>query len=319
MKIQGWFVSALWLSTLLATAQQPLVAAESSPPAVVERGPHHRVWQKVTPLVTSYGQTRFVTNSYVELATGLHYRNEQGQWTDSKEEIEVFNGSAVARQGQHQIIFAANLNSAGAIDMLAPDGKRFRSHILGLAYTDAASGQSVLIAETKDCLGAVLPPNQVVYQDAFAGDCQVDVHYTYTKAGFEQDIILLNAPPSPAEWGLNPETTRLEVFTEFIEAPDALVTSVVLKQEQDALRRQQMVEPDLIDQRLDFGVIKMENGQAFPLGQVDLADASRVDTGKSLERIDGRLFLIEKVDYSAIRGHLQQLPLRQVDLAGAQG
>src|SRR5262245_12719162 len=119
--------------------------------------------------------------------------------------------------------FRGQPQNRGAIDLLTPDGKRFRSHIIGLAYMDAASGRSTMFAEIKDCNGAVLPPNQVWYQDAFEGDCVADVRMTYTKSGFEQDVILRDAPPSPAAYGLDPATTRLEVWTEFIEAPEAQV------------------------------------------------------------------------------------------------
>jgi hypothetical protein len=52
-----------------------------------------------------------------------------------------YASGAIARQGQHQVIFANNLNSAGAIDQMTPDAKRLRSNILGLAYYDRASGQ----------------------------------------------------------------------------------------------------------------------------------------------------------------------------------
>ena len=52
-------------------------------------------------------------SSYVELATGMHYLKD-GQWTESKEEIELIEGAAVARLGQHRVAFAANLNVQGA-------------------------------------------------------------------------------------------------------------------------------------------------------------------------------------------------------------
>ena len=214
----------------------------------------------------------------------------------------------MARQGQHQVIFAANLNTVGALDLVGPDGRRFRSHVLGLAFTDAASGQSVLIAEVKDCQGAVLPPNQVFYLDAFAGDCRADVRYTYTLGGFEQDIILQEAPPSPAEWGLDPETTRLEVWTEFVEAPEPAIQQVVLRFETDPVKRQTMAEPDLIDEHLDFGVMKIGSGAAFPLGEEGLFGEGSVPTGKSWTQAEGRRFLIEKVEYGAILPSLQMLP-----------
>ena len=312
MKLNSWMTSA-GLLLALTTGAQVVPVDEGTSPAelqIAERGPHHRVWQRVTRRVSSYGRERFITNSVVELATGLHYQNEQGDWLESKEEIEIIQGTAVARQGQHQVIFAANLNSPGAIDLLSPDGKRFRSHVLGLAYTDYAGGQSVLIAEVKDCIGAVQPPNQVIYQDAFEGGCVADVRYTYTLGGFEQDVILLTAPPSPAVYGLNPETTRLEMWTEFIELPEGTMTPTILKQESDPIARQIMAEPDLIDYRLDFGVMKVEQGQAFPLGDTDPFGGAVVPTGKSVESINGRVFLIEKVDLADVRAHLQQLPER---------
>jgi len=299
MKHQSWHSLAILFSALTVSAQVPVIT---------ERGPHHRVWERTITETRPDGTVAERKSSYTELATGLHYKNDRGEWTESKEEIEIFQGAAAARQGQHQVIFAANLHSQGAIDLATPDGKRFRSHILGLAYTDADSGRSVMIAETKDSIGAVLPPNQVIYQGALDGDCLADVRYTYTKSAFEQDVLILTAPPPPEAYGLNGATTRAEVWTEFIEIPEGTMTPVVLKQENDPVARQQMAEPDLIDQRLDFGVMKFEAGHAFPLDGNDPFDDAGVATGKSLERIDGRVFLIEKVDYRDIRGQLQALP-----------
>jgi len=301
---------ALCLGTTVAPAQQRDVAVEPSQPVVVERGPHHRVIERTVQELQPDGSVQERKSSYTELATGLHYLKD-GQWVESREEIEIFNGAAVARQGQHQVIFAANLNSPGAIDLLAADRQRFRSHVLGLVFTDYSSGKSVMIAEIKDSIGELTSPNQVTYPDAFDGACIADVRYTYTKGGFEQDIILRTSPPSPAEWGLDPETTRLEVFTEFIEAPAAQVTSVTLKREENEVARRLMKEPDLIDQHLDFGGLHIGRGQAFPLGgRDDLfgGDPESVPTGKSLEQIEGRLILIEKVDYPAVRQQLGQLP-----------
>jgi hypothetical protein len=297
----------LSVSVLVLAGAQGVLAAPADP-VVVERGPHHRVIQRTLTERRPDGTTAERQSSYTELATGLHYQNERGEWLESREEIEIFQGAAVARQGQHSVIFAANLNSVGAIDLLDPSGQRFRSHVIGLAYTDAASGRSVMIAEVKDCPGAVLPPNQVIYQDAFAGDCLADVRYTYTLGAFEQDVILLTAPPPPETYGLAPESSRLEVWTEFVELPEGTATSVVLKQESDTAARARMAEPDLIDQRLDFRVMKMEQGRAFPLGQDDPFSGEGVLTGKSMERIDGRVFLIEKVNYRDVREHLELLP-----------
>lgn len=305
-----WCVTlvALCLGTAAGLAQKPGDLRENAELVITERGPHHRVIERMIPEVQPDGRVRERKSSYTELATGLHYLKD-GKWEESREEIEIFNGAAVARQGQHQVIFAANLNSSGAIDLLAADGQRFRSHVLGLVYTDYASGKSVMVSEIKDSVGELTAPNQVTYPDAFDGDCLADVRYTYTKGGFEQDIILRTAPPSPAEWGLDPETTRLEVFTEFIEAPEAKVSAVIHTREENELARRAMKEPDLVDQYLDFGALHIGPGQAFPLdGEPSPFSESSVQTGKSWERIEGRLILIEKVDYRSVREHLGRLP-----------
>ena len=292
-----------WTLCVGAHAKDQVVEARS------ERGPHHKVWQTIREEVTSYGKTYLRTNSYVELGTGLHYW-EDNQWKETKEEIQIVDGAAVAAQGPHKVIFAANLNSVGAIDMESPDGKRFRSHVTGLAYTDSMTGASVMIAQVKDSVGAVLPPNQVIYQDAFDGDVIADVRYTYTKGGFEQDVIILTAPPDPRAYGadFDPSTTRLEVWTEFIEIPEGKAQVVELKREEDPLARQAMFEPDLIDERLDYGVMKFETGQSFPVGR---RDEAYVPTGKSLEDIGGRIFLIEKTDYRDISQYFNDLPQAQ--------
>jgi hypothetical protein len=242
------------------------------------------------------------TKSYVELASGLHYWKD-GEWVESKEEIELFQGGAVARNGQHQVIFAPNINSAGAIDLLTADGKRLRSHVLGLAYTDAATGQAVMIAEIKDSIGQLTAPNQITYPDTFT-DFKADLRYTYTRGGFEQDVILLENPPSPLDYGLNPDTTRLEVYTEFLAPPAPGKATRVLKAAAKNLRGK-MVEPDLIDEILDFGLMQIGSGNAFPLR--DNKDKS-VPVGKSWEVRDGRTILIEKVDYKSVKDYLDVLP-----------
>jgi len=143
--------------------------------AVVERGANYRVLQKTA---IENGTNRI--HRYTELATGLYFANSNGQLVESKEEIETYPRGAIARQGQYQVIFANNLNSAGAIDMQTPDGKRLRSSILGLAYNDDSTGQSVLIAQIQNSQGELISSNQVLYPDAFKG-VNADVRYTATR------------------------------------------------------------------------------------------------------------------------------------------
>ena len=104
---------------------------------IVEQGANHRVWQRQT--IEQGPNGMFVTHihKYTELSSGLNYWNSTvGNWVPSQELINTYSSGAIAQQGQYQVIFANNLNSAGSIDQQTPDGKQLQSSILGLAYYD---------------------------------------------------------------------------------------------------------------------------------------------------------------------------------------
>ena len=293
------------LASVLSLHGQTSLGLSRSPYVVVERGPHHRVWQSVSSESGPSGETLWSTNSYVELETGACYQ-ENGQWVDASEGIEIHPDGAIAQHTQHKVIFAPNLKTLGAIDLLTPDGKRMRSSPVGLAYYDAASGQSVWIGGVKESQGAVLGSNQVIYTNAFS-NIVATVRYTVTKAGFEQDIILQEQPPAPEEFGLPSDTTRLEVVTEFYESPVPDKTAVVLKHYTQRLGQRALVSPDFKDEELDFGAMRTGRGRAFKLTDEDDPNQG-VEVGKHFGNSDGRTFMIEGVEYEAIRQQFSQLP-----------
>jgi hypothetical protein len=214
----------LSLTLLLATAT--LVTAQPTPPGlpaapgtdarVSAAGPHATVWSRKVVELTPFGSTREVEHSYVQIQSGLNWLNA-GAWVPAREEFDVYAGFCVATQAQHKVILAANLATAGAVDMELPDGTRVQSHLLGIALLDLASGKSILISEVKECV-AVADGNQVVYPDAMT-DFQVDVQYINSKAGFSQNLILRERPPLPERFGLDSRTTVMQVLTEFIHPP----------------------------------------------------------------------------------------------------
>ncbi len=259
---------------------------------VVERGLHHRVWQKET--IRQLPNGRAVTNrsAVVELESGMHFQKD-GQWKESTEEIELFQGGAVARNGPHQVIFAPNFNTAGVIDMQSPDGQRFRSHVLGLGVYDPATGRSELIAEVKDSIGELSPPNEIYYRNAFDG-VLADMRYVYRKGGFEQDVIVRESVELPP--GYDPATTRLEVWTEFIEAPAPRKIPHLRKQNQD--------------ETLDFGTMQIGRGKAFAVGE-DRSSPRAIPINKKWVQLEGRNFLIEAVDFQAVGHQLRELPPRK--------
>lgn len=280
---------------LLSAAAPPRPALPASTVSVLERGPNHRRVRQVGWQTNALGTISVRTNTYTELATGLHYL-ENGEWKESKEEIEILpNGAgAVARHGGHKVIFAPNLNTEGVIDLETPDGTRLRSHILALGYYDRASGRSEIIAQVKSSEGELVGDNQVLYRDAFDG-LRADVRFTYRKSGFEQDVILRSRPPAPEKYKLDPKTTRLEVFTEFLDAPTPTKTLSAIP------------GTALTDEKLTFGRMTMGLGRAFPLAGGPNRK-SAVYTGKTWINHQGRTILLEEVEYKTVEKHLKELP-----------
>jgi hypothetical protein len=186
----------------------PAALAQSTAPVVLETGPHHRLVEWVEERLGPDGQLTAEVHQYTELATGLHYWDEEaGQWLESVEAFELLpHGYAVARRGQHKVLIAGNINAGGSVDLELPDGRRLLSNPMGLSYLDASSGRNVLLAEVKDCAGEQMAPEMILFPDAFEG-LKAALRYTYTLGGFEQDVILLEDPGPPELYGLDPAWT----------------------------------------------------------------------------------------------------------------
>ncbi len=300
-QVAAFGIAALTLTT---RAQEPVPPPEAR---IVERGPHHRTWARVTEHPLRDGRVLYQTNSYDEIATGLHYFDfENGQWLDTQELIEPAEGGAVARRGPHKVRFAAQINTAGSITLTDPEGGVFRSHPLALYYMDATDGRYEMIAQVKDSTAVLVSDNELVYPDAFTG-FKCDLRFRYTKNGFEQDVILRQSPPPPEQFGIRAETARLCVVTEFLDAPAPERRAQVLRRLPDA-GGPALAEPDLIEETLDFGLIKAYQGSAFPLGAEGDENEPVAQTGKTWETWEGRTVLVERTDYEQIKSHVERLP-----------
>lgn len=176
----GLLLAALLWSPSLH-AQQPADRSVEKTARVIERGAHHAKWETVREVADPLtGKTVSVTNSYVQIEVGLHRLDEQGAWVEASDQIEIVNSEAVARNGQHTARWAANINTVGAIELTTPDGQMAKSHVLGLAFFDPATGDTLLIGQIKDSIG-IVGGNQVTYEDAFDG-VSADLRYTYMQA-----------------------------------------------------------------------------------------------------------------------------------------
>src|SRR5439155_24279488 len=102
----------------------------------------------------------------------------------------------------------------------------------GLVYADWAAGKSVIVALPKDSIGQ-LPggdqPNVIVYPDALGG-VVCDIRYTIRAGSFEQDVVLLKRPETPEAFGLSSKSSRLQVWTEFVEAPAPVTQTKLVPQ-----------------------------------------------------------------------------------------
>jgi len=282
-------------------AAQP-VQSGMSLPRIVQRWADGRIWERTVTNVVDNDHVIVRTNRWTDLATGMHYW-DQNHWKVSRTDISIVADGAEAYQGPHKAHFAGNINTVGAIQVTSRDGEVLQSHVAALSYTDTANGQSVLLGQIQDSIGMLLPPNQVVYPDAFAG-IKADLRYTYKRDGFEQDVILRENPPGPEQYGLNPATTVLEIWTEFVQAPEP--TKKV--RQQDGLN----------DESLSFGRLRMKQGGAFAIDGAP--DAPSIPVYKNWVQQDNRRFLVEMVPHKNILPQLQQLPvLQQAALPAKKG
>lgn len=285
-----FLVSAMWMGAG-SQAQPP------SPPTadftIRGAGPHTQDVELHWPVCDSGGVWHVRTNRFTKIETGLNYFSDRGFWEPSGVEIHPLpGGGAAAVQGQHQVFFSGQLHVAETIRLHLPDGRSLKSHVHGLAYTDSNNGQSVLIAEVQDSEAWLYPPNQVMYPNAFSR-IGADVRYTYSKAGFEQDIILREGPPAPEQFGLSSATTELEVWTEFIHPPEP--------HRRSSTRSDDGQE----DEELDFDSMRLGNGRTFTLG--DENDGLAL-VSKRWVAVGQRRFLVEAVPFAAVAATLRTLP-----------
>lgn len=297
------FLIAIGLRAQPAPVQQTAWPPADTDYSAVNRDAHNTVWEKTTYELTPSGQWFPHVQSFVETATGLNFFDAStGAWQPSMEDIELSPGGASAVQGQHKVIFAADLATTGAINLQMPDSQNLTTELIGLAYSDQASGQTVFIAIITNCVGQIVGSNQVWYQNAFAG-LNASVHYTYTKAGFEQDVVLEECPSPPEKYGLNSATTVLQAVTEIESAPSAVVSTT-----QAALGASSQIS----DETIQFPTMMIGRGRAFLIGD---SDSNSVAVSKQWAVWSGQQVLVEQIPMTEIASQLQTLPYSQTSAA----
>jgi len=264
----------------------------------LERGPHETRWEHLTEALDEEGRSVVVTNSFVELGTGLNRWDEQtGAWVPASAEIEIVNGRGIARGSQHKVIFAGNANDPnGTIELFSPEGDHFILQTIGLAYTERGTGRSVFIAEVQDSEGIVVGSSAVVYPNAFDG-VRADIRCETSLSGFQSDVILREKIPAPEEYGLDSALTQLEVWHQVFRQP---------KVERTARKVKRRDGREDWDGEVQAGSLKFAAGNAFALGREEAK--SEVQVTKEWTDLEGMSFLIEALPVEEAKGELEALP-----------
>jgi hypothetical protein len=285
------------VDALTAVVDPPAQTSRTTQLAVVAAGPHERIW--------STGDAAS-GRRVVELATGMNFWHGQS-WTLSDPSFAVTAKGFAAERLQHKVRLSADLYTIGAVTVVTPDGITLSSTPLGIGLYDAASGRSALIALTTNCLGVLINDRQVAYQDAFAGIC-ADVVYTIDAGSFRQDVVITGRL-DPADYGFPTNTTRLQIFTEFYNAPEPDRLRRPLRVEKDDAVRRQMASPDLVDEVLGFGEFVIGTGKAFTAPSASQTNGVEGVVAKEFKTTGGRTFLTESVEFQALNSGLETLPV----------
>jgi hypothetical protein len=284
-----------------------------SPPSVVtdetDKGEDFTVYSQVASATDATGHISYTTNRFTLLENALNYF-EDGQWKLSEDIIESFPDGAVARRGPNKAIFSHDLNTDVVFDISAPGGTRLRGGVRAIQLTDLASGKSVVLATVKDkAPGELLPPNQIVFRDAFQGAVHADVVIAWKHNLFVQDIVLRSRPQIPD--GVSTDSTVLEIVTEFIEPP------------RPEIRQQVIIEKDqpefVNDTIIHFGRLVMiggnafaaEGGRAYTVGWNPVTDGTPIRKQWHTLPDSGRTFLLESVRWKDLQPNLEKLEARR--------
>lgn len=213
----------------------------------------------------------------------------------------------VSTNSAFKVRLGPSLAATNAVTVRLPGSNQvLRLQPVGLSLYDAASGSNALIAEIKADHPRLVFSNRVVFADCW-DDVAADVVFVLNgRRGFAQNIVLKGPLPEPASFGLNPKTTRLQVWTEVFASPEPVKQERLLKE----------IAPGLPwkDEALSFSnKTRMIPGQAFLVGSLTNATLAPSPVAKRWQKLGDRTFLIEEMEYLPLAPELQKLPAPKKD------
>ena len=299
---------------------QPPIRVADEQTTVLERGTHHNVIQYSRKVADTNGVWRTVVSKYTQLENGLNRQDERGLWTPAPAVLEITTDGAQFVGAEWIAAFKAEPSAADSVVLttgLGNQAKRYVSHVVGLAYFDKASGDSVLLTQvaTNSAPGVLTSEHDLVYPSCFVG-VDGDIVYHLSRSSIAQDIRLRSGLPTPGAFQLDPATTELEVLTEFVEAdtPNILSSSTGTQKSgatgSPVAGKTGADGDDLGDRQIDFGLFNIGLGRAFAAtgGTNDPGDGGGELVRKHWTQLSGRQVLIEALDFQKVAGWLDSLP-----------
>jgi RHS repeat-associated protein len=302
-----------WLTLsegLRAQNAVPIQTNDSAGWVLSDIGPNSKTWTVPATSADQQGLTADQAvappqSRVIEIATGMNFWDGQA-WNPSDPTFSASTNGFVASKVQHPVSLSSDLNSIGAVTVRTPDGLLLQSTPVAIALFDSASGQSLIIGSITNTTGIQVSSNQVAYQNAFDGVC-ADIYFTENAGSFEADVVITGRI-NPADYGFPTNSTRIQILTEFYNAPDPDEVVRPLYLEQNQAVRNKMAAPDLVDHTLGFGEFVLGPGTAYLAPSASSPHGTGAPTAKEFTTISGRRFLIESVPYVTIAKALQSLP-----------
>lgn len=258
---------------------------------VIRRDADTAVQETVHTELDARGNSINITNHYTTIANGLNIKTENGSYVPASTAIDLQqDGSAVAQHTQHRVEFRPDITDVNGPVSFTRGDLKLVSRPLCVSYYDTATGQSVLIAEFRSTAATLAQGDSKIVWPDCTTDFKCNLIVENQLSGMDQCLEILEQPPVPADFGLNNDSTRLELITEFLTPPQPLLKT----------QPKNNADDDLI---VDFGAARMTVGKAFKIGDVTSSHVT-----KHWVKMDNRDCLIEQVKYSAIQNTLAALP-----------
>ncbi len=217
--------------------------------------------------------------------------------------IQSVPGGARSDFGLLKVFFPLDAKEGQPLTITTADGRTLACRATFLALHDLASGQSLMLAEVTNRVGMIIGEREVIYTNCF-DTLNASLRYRVSPNGntLEQDIVLHEfGDRVPKEF--SPENCQLEIWSAFYDAEPVIKETRPL--DLRANDTSGLLAPAFMDdQRLDFGSAKIVEGHAFS----STAQDERTPVAKTWARIATQDWLVETVDYMAVKSKLDLLP-----------